>query len=239
MSVLDFGKRLFWHFLGDIWDLSNSNKKRFTCRAASTWPNSSSRGMESIMLTLNLPFAFPSSLPPESSHPSRGDRFPHTAVQELLAQADYSETLGFTWATLPLPHTMSLIQLGLVCLSSAEAAEARSAFFSRDFSHSTVFNLLFSFLNVNKIFLFILESGHAERARGWWPRQPPSHWSAHPHTHNPVNTLWWHNPACGFRKLHNLSKTRFMQILHFSDVWPELNKTSKTFGYRLHSRYIS
>ena len=183
MSVLDSGKRLFWHFLGDIWDLSNSNKKRFTCRAASTWPNSSSRGMESIMLTLNLPFAFPSSLPPESSLPSRGGRFPHTAVQELLAQADYSETLSFTWATLPLPHTKSQIQLGLVCLSSAEAAEARSAFFSRDFSHSTVFNLLFSFLNVNKIFLFILESGHAERARGWWPRQPPSHWSAHPHTH--------------------------------------------------------
>ena len=88
VSVLDSGKRLFWHFLGDIWDLSNSNKKRFTCRAASAWPNSSSRGMESIMLTLNLPFAFPSSLPPESSLPSRGDRFPHTAVQELLAQAD-------------------------------------------------------------------------------------------------------------------------------------------------------
>ena len=97
------------------------------------------------------------------------------------------------------------------------------SFFNQHFSHSTVFNLLFSFQNVNKIFLFILDTADMQTERGTSCSQqqcgrPPTD------AHSPPiipSTPCNDTIPCLFTKLHFLSSTCYMNVVALFEMFDQ------------------
>ena len=170
--------------------------------------------MESILFSLYLPLCLPTpSVSPFSRFVS-----PLKLLQELFA---LFAAFLFTVSLERLPSTVSQSP----CLSDPAAPRLFIfvSFFNQHFSHSTVFNLLFSFQNVNKIFLFILDTADMQTERGTSCSQqqagrPPTD------AHSPPiipSTPCNDTIPCLFTKLHFLSLTSYMNVVALFEMFDQ------------------